>query len=123
MDTPKKHRWWNHLSISVGAFLALVLVIGGSLGGIVRSGRIQLDAVAAIRRAGGQVWYPPNPSNLRMPNLLQRQYVLLNWSFLVLLRVCVTPLKSKKSLRTAMICLAFQLMCSNAMVTPSRSLR
>jgi internalin A len=57
MDTPKKYRWWNRLRISVGAFLALVLVIGGWLGWIVRSGRIQRDAVAAIRRAGGQVWY------------------------------------------------------------------
>jgi hypothetical protein len=57
MDTPKKHRWWKRLRISLGAFLALVLVIGGWLGWIVRSGRIQRDAVAAIRRAGGQVWY------------------------------------------------------------------
>jgi internalin A len=57
MDTPKKHRWRNRLRISVGSFLALVLVIGGWLGLIVRSGRIQRDAVAAIRRAGGEVWY------------------------------------------------------------------
>ena len=57
MDTPKKHRWWNRLRISVGAFLALVLVISGWLGFFVRSGRIQRDAVAAISRAGGQVWY------------------------------------------------------------------
>jgi hypothetical protein len=57
MDTPKKHRWSNRLRMSVRAFLALVLVIGGWLGWIVRSGRIQRDAVAEIRRAGGQVWY------------------------------------------------------------------
>jgi hypothetical protein len=57
MDTPKKHRWWNCLRISLGAILALVLVIGGWIGWIVRSGSIQHDAVAAIRRAGGQVWY------------------------------------------------------------------
>ena len=48
MDTPKKHRWWNRLRISLGAFLTLVLVIGGWLGWIVHSGRIQRDAVAAI---------------------------------------------------------------------------
>ena len=41
----------------MGAFLALVLVIGGWLGLIVRTGRIQRDAAAAIRRAGGQVWF------------------------------------------------------------------
>jgi hypothetical protein len=57
MDTPKKHRWSNRVRISLGAFLALVLVIGGCLGWLVRSGQIQRDAVAAIRRAGGQVWY------------------------------------------------------------------
>jgi hypothetical protein len=57
MDTPQKRRWSNRLRISVGAFLALVLVIGGLLGWIVRSARIQRDAVAAITRAGGQVWY------------------------------------------------------------------
>jgi internalin A len=57
MDTPKKRRWWNRLRISVGAFLALVLVMGVWLGLILRSGRIQRDAVAAITRAGGEVWY------------------------------------------------------------------
>jgi hypothetical protein len=57
MDTPKKYRWPNRLRISLGAFLALALVIGGWLGWIVRSGRIQRDAVAAIRRAGGGVFY------------------------------------------------------------------
>jgi hypothetical protein len=57
MDTPKKYRWSNRFRISLGAFPALVLVIGGWLGWIVRSGRIQRDAVAAIGRAGGRVWY------------------------------------------------------------------
>jgi hypothetical protein len=57
MDTPRKHHWSNRLRISVGAFLALVLVIGGALGWIVRSARCQRDAVAAITSAGGQVWY------------------------------------------------------------------
>jgi hypothetical protein len=57
MDTPKKYRWSNRFRISLGASLALVLVFGGWLGWIVRSGRVQRDAVAAIRRAGGRVWY------------------------------------------------------------------
>ena len=40
-----------------GRVSALVLVIGGWLGLFVRSGRIQRDAVAAIRPHGGEVWY------------------------------------------------------------------
>jgi hypothetical protein len=57
MDTPKKRRWWNRFRISLGAFLALVLVIGVWLGWIIRSERAQREAVAAITRSGGRVWY------------------------------------------------------------------
>ena len=37
--------------------IVLVLVIGGWLGVIVRSARVQRDAVAAIEKAGGEVHF------------------------------------------------------------------
>jgi hypothetical protein len=47
----------RYLRLSVRALIVLVLVIGGGLGWFVHSVRIQRDAVAAIRKAGGLVWY------------------------------------------------------------------
>jgi hypothetical protein len=49
--------WKKHLRISVRALIALVLVFGTGLGWVVRSARIQREAVAGIRRAGGVVVY------------------------------------------------------------------
>jgi hypothetical protein len=49
--------WRRFLRFSVRALIVLVLVIGAWLGWIVRSARIQREAVAAIRRAGGAVEY------------------------------------------------------------------
>jgi internalin A len=45
------------LRLSVRGLIVLVLLLGGSMGWIVRSARIQHDAVAAIMRAGGLVKY------------------------------------------------------------------
>ena len=39
------------------ALIVLVLVIGGSIGWLVRGARIQREAVAAIEQAGGYVQY------------------------------------------------------------------
>lgn len=52
-------RWWQrwHLRLSVRALLALVLIIGGGLSYLVHRARVQRDAVAAIRGAGGEVYY------------------------------------------------------------------
>jgi internalin A len=49
--------WRRYLRFSVRGLIVLVLVIGLGLGWIVRSARIQRDAVAAIERAGGDVAY------------------------------------------------------------------
>ena len=49
--------WRRFLRFSVRGMIVLVLVIGGWLGWIVRSARIQREAVAAIKSAGGAVWY------------------------------------------------------------------
>jgi hypothetical protein len=48
--------WRGILRLSVRWLIVLVLVIGVWLGWIVRSARIQREAVAAIMRDGGSVW-------------------------------------------------------------------
>ena len=45
------------LRLSVRGLIVLVLVIGGSLGCHCAQPRVQRDAVAAIRHAGGEVYY------------------------------------------------------------------
>jgi hypothetical protein len=49
--------WWRYLRFSVRGLLVIVLVSGAGLGWLVRSARIQRDAVAAIERTGGSVEY------------------------------------------------------------------
>jgi len=51
---------WRYLRFSVRTLIVLVIVVGAGLGWIVRfvrSTRAQREAVAAIERAGGRVWY------------------------------------------------------------------
>lgn len=52
---PASRRRW--LRISIRGLLVLVLIVGGWLGWAVRRARIQREAVAAIRRAGGGITY------------------------------------------------------------------
>src|SRR5262249_51645408 len=52
---PISRRRW--LRTSVRGLIVLVLLVGASLGWLVRSARIQREAVAAIERAGGRVEY------------------------------------------------------------------
>jgi internalin A len=49
--------WRRYLRFSVRGLIVLVLVIGLGMGWIVRSARIQREAVAAIRKAHGSVAY------------------------------------------------------------------
>ncbi len=49
--------WPSYVRFSVRGLMVLVLVIGAGLGWLVRSTRIQREAVAAIRDAGGSVKY------------------------------------------------------------------
>ncbi len=49
--------WWRHLRISLRWLMLLVLAAGCGMWWIVREARIQREAVAAIRDAGGGVWY------------------------------------------------------------------
>ena len=49
--------WRRYLRVSVRGLIVLVLVVGGCLGWLVRSARLQREAVAAIRKADGEVSY------------------------------------------------------------------
>ncbi len=49
--------WWSYLRFGVRTMLVAVLVIGGGLAWIVRSARIQREAVAAIRKGHAGVYY------------------------------------------------------------------
>ena len=48
-------RYW--LRINLLGLMVLVLVIGASLGWLVRCARVQRESAAAIRKAGGMVGY------------------------------------------------------------------
>ena len=52
---PKSRRQW--LRLSVRGLIVLVLLTGAGLGWLVRSARIQRDAVAAIRKSSGGILY------------------------------------------------------------------
>jgi internalin A len=54
---PVSARPRRFLRFSVRGLIVLVLLIGGCLGWMARNARIQRDAVAAIKRAGGSVRY------------------------------------------------------------------
>jgi hypothetical protein len=54
---PISRPWWSYVRFSVRGLIVLVLLIGAGVGWIVRSARIQRDAVAAIQKAGGYVGY------------------------------------------------------------------
>src|SRR5438067_11575517 len=54
---PLRGFWRKRFRLSVRVWLILVLLLGGGLGWIVRAARVQREAVAAIRKAGGHVAY------------------------------------------------------------------
>jgi internalin A len=51
------HPWRRYLRFSVRGLIVVVLLVGSWLGWIVRSARIQREAVAAINEAGGYAYY------------------------------------------------------------------
>jgi internalin A len=54
---PVRRPWQRYLRFSIRGLIVLVLVIGAGLGWLVRSARIQREAVAAIQKAGGFAFY------------------------------------------------------------------
>ena len=57
LTDPVTQSWRKILRFSVHTLIVLVLVIGAGLGFIVRSAHTQRDAVAAIKSAGGTIYY------------------------------------------------------------------
>jgi hypothetical protein len=55
--------WRRFLRFSIRGLIVLLLVIGAGLGWLVRSARIQREAVAAVTKAGGRVSYDWEWSN------------------------------------------------------------
>jgi hypothetical protein len=51
------HPWRRYLRFSVRGLIVVVLVVGAGLGWIVHQAHVQRDAVAAIKKAGGSVYY------------------------------------------------------------------
>ncbi len=60
---PASRHWRRYLRFSLRGLIVVVLVIGVGLGWIIRSARIQREAVAAIQNAGGVVIYDWEWSN------------------------------------------------------------
>ena len=56
-EKPSLKSWRHWFWISVRGSIVLVLFVGGWLGWVVRSPRIQHQAVGAIEEAGGTVFY------------------------------------------------------------------
>jgi internalin A len=58
-ETLVPNRWWRRprVRLSVRALMIIVLVLGCGFGWVVRRAHIQRDAVAAIVKGGGRVWY------------------------------------------------------------------
>src|SRR5262245_38733013 len=51
--------WLRGLRSSMRASMILILILGGGLGRVAHRARVQREAVAAIQKAGGRVWYEP----------------------------------------------------------------
>ena len=56
-EAPVARPWQRFLRLTVRGLIVLVLLIGAGLGWLVRSARIQREAVAAIETAEGEVSY------------------------------------------------------------------
>ena len=67
-DQPLRRPWRQRLRLSVRGSMILVLILGGWLSWIVNSARIQRDAVGAIRKAGGTIYYDKENSAERPGN-------------------------------------------------------
>jgi hypothetical protein len=56
-DGPTSRLWRKLMRFSMRTMIVLVLVIGGGMGWLVRSARIQRAAAAAVTGVGGSVMY------------------------------------------------------------------
>src|SRR5271168_1636867 len=56
-DQPLSKSWRHRLRFSVSGLMAFVLILGGGLGWALYRARVQREAVAAIKRVGGESAY------------------------------------------------------------------
>jgi Leucine Rich repeat len=56
-EKPSPKSCGHRLRVSVRTLMILVLILGGGLAWIVHRAHVQRDAVAAVQRARGRVWY------------------------------------------------------------------
>lgn len=70
-EPTRKARWCRRIPVrpSVRAFMAVVLLLGGALGWVVYKAGVPREAVAAIERSGGEVFYDWDLSPRRVPGL------------------------------------------------------
>lgn len=57
---PLQGAWWRRIRVSLRGLMILVLAVGGGLGWfahLMRQGRIQRNAIAAVRKLGGSALY------------------------------------------------------------------
>jgi hypothetical protein len=57
METPNRGPWWRCVRLKLRTLVVLVLFVGTWLGWSVRQANIQRNAVKAIQKVGGNVWY------------------------------------------------------------------
>jgi hypothetical protein len=69
LDEAPPTLWRRRLRLSVRALMVVVLITGGGLGWLMYRARVQRDAVAAIRRAGGLTYYDWDMSEINTPDL------------------------------------------------------
>jgi Leucine-rich repeat (LRR) protein len=65
--TPTARSWRRYLRLSMRGIFVVVLLFGGWLGWVARGARIQREAVAAIKRAGGVLEYDSGSSTNLKP--------------------------------------------------------
>ncbi len=56
-DNPIRRSGWRYPRLTVRVFIVLVLLVGAWLGWTVRTASIQRDAITAIEKAGGRLFY------------------------------------------------------------------
>ena len=102
--------WRRYLRFSMRGMIVLVLVIGGSLGWIVRNAKTQRDAVAAIIKVRGQAFYEINPTDevfawkkLLAFRRLVGEYIGIDFVFHVMsVNIDVTPEKNDAARQQAL---------------------
>jgi hypothetical protein len=111
MQTPNRRHWQRYLRLTLRSLIDLILLVGAGLGWIIRRAHIQRDAVHAIEKIGGSVWYDHQTSltGLASSDLAWPKWLIdhVGVAYLELRRFrCelirfTTPVRKRPSLRSA----------------------